>query len=418
MKAQIITIGDEILIGQTVNTNVTFIGEKLTNLQIDVIKSTVIGDSEELIMKEFEDAYNNADLIIVTGGLGPTHDDVTKSCIVKFFDTGLVLNKEVLQDIKEIFNRRGRKVTKFNEEQAFVPKIAEVIRNSRGTAPGIWIKKDKKIFVAMPGVPYEMKEMMTSSILPKIESTQMERKEFTVIKNLMTTGIAESHLYEKLGDIDELLNGSKLAFLPNQFGVKLRITVKAANEDECHNKLSELEQRIRTIAGRYIYGKDDENLEEVVGRLLKDRSLKVAVAESCTGGLISNRLTNVSGSSAFFERGIVAYSNAAKVEILKVDEDLLQKYGAVSLEVARLMAEGIKAISGTEIGLSVTGIMGPTGATPNKPIGLVYIGICDEQLCTAKEFRFGDDRLLNKDRTSQAALEMLRRNLLGILYDE
>ncbi|WKZ68090.1 MAG: competence/damage-inducible protein A [Melioribacteraceae bacterium] len=418
MKACLITIGDEILIGQTVNTNVSFIGEQLTNLQIDVIKSIVIGDDEETIMHEFNEAYKSSDLIIVTGGLGPTHDDVTKSCVAKFFKSDLIKNEDVLNDIKQLFKKRGREVTESNEQQALVPKIAEVIRNSRGTAPGMWIEKSKKIFVVMPGVPYEMKEMMISSVVPKLDVILGERKEFTIIKNLMTTGIAESHLYEKLGNINELLNGSKLAFLPNQFGVKLRMTVKASKEVDAQNKLSELEQRIRAIAGRYIYGKDDEKIEEVIGRLMVDRGIKIAVAESCTGGLISSRLTNVSGSSSYFDRGVVAYSNAAKVEILRVDEDLLQKYGAVSLEVARLMAEGVKAISGSDIGLSVTGIMGPTGATPNKPVGLVYVGICDDNLCTAKEFRFGDDRLLNKDRTAQAALEMVRRNLLGIPYDE
>lgn len=418
MKACLITIGDEILIGQTVNTNVSFIGEQLTNLQIDVIKSIVIGDDEETIMHEFNEAYKSSDLIIVTGGLGPTHDDVTKSCVAKFFKSDLIKNEDVLNDIKQLFKKRGREVTESNEQQALVPKIAEVIRNSRGTAPGMWIEKSKKIFVVMPGVPYEMKEMMISSVVPKLDVILGERKEFTIIKNLMTTGIAESHLYEKLGNINELLNGSKLAFLPNQFGVKLRMTVKGSKEVDAQNKLSELEQRIRAIAGRYIYGKDDEKIEDVIGRLMVDRGIKIAVAESCTGGLISSRLTNVSGSSSYFERGVVAYSNAAKVEILRVDEDLLQKYGAVSLEVARLMAEGVKAISGSDIGLSVTGIMGPTGATPNKPVGLVYVGICDDNLCTAKEFRFGDDRLLNKDRTAQAALEMVRRNLLGIPYDE
>lgn len=418
MKACLITIGDEILIGQTVNTNVSFIGEQLTNLQIDVIKSIVIGDDEETIMHEFNEAYKSSDLIIVTGGLGPTHDDVTKSCVAKFFKSDLIKNEDVLNDIKQLFKKRGREVTESNEQQALVPKIAEVIRNSRGTAPGMWIEKSKKIFVVMPGVPYEMKEMMISSVVPKLDVILGERKEFTIIKNLMTTGIAESHLYEKLGNINELLNGSKLAFLPNQFGVKLRMTVKASKEVDAQNKLSELEQRIRAIAGRYIYGKDDEKIEDVIGRLMVDRGIKIAVAESCTGGLISSRLTNVSGSSSYFDRGVVAYSNAAKVEILRVDEDLLQKYGAVSLEVARLMAEGVKAISGSDIGLSVTGIMGPTGATPNKPVGLVYVGICDDNLCTAKEFRFGDDRLLNKDRTAQAALEMVRRNLLGIPYDE
>ncbi|RJP59771.1 MAG: competence/damage-inducible protein A [Ignavibacteriales bacterium] len=418
MKACLITIGDEILIGQTVNTNVSFIGEQLTNLQIDVLKSVVIGDDEETIMHEFNEAYKNSDLIIVTGGLGPTHDDITKSCVAKFFKSDLIKNEDVLNDIKQLFKKRGREVTESNEQQALVPKIAEVIRNSRGTAPGMWIEKSKKIFVVMPGVPYEMKEMMISSVVPKLDVILGERKEFTIIKNLMTTGIAESHLYEKLGNINELLNGSKLAFLPNQFGVKLRMTVKASKEVDAQNKLSELEQRIRAIAGRYIYGKDDEKIEDVIGRLMVDRGIKIAVAESCTGGLISSRLTNVSGSSSYFDRGVVAYSNAAKVEILRVDEDLLQKYGAVSLEVARLMAEGVKAISGSDIGLSVTGIMGPTGATPNKPVGLVYVGICDDNLCTAKEFRFGDDRLLNKDRTAQAALEMVRRNLLGIPYDE
>lgn len=418
MKAHIITIGDEILIGQTLNTNVSFIGEQLTNLEIDVVKSSVVGDNDEIIMQEFADAFKNADLVIVTGGLGPTHDDITKSCVVRFFNTELVENEDVLNDVKTRFKARGKEVTKSSEGQALVPKIAEVIRNSRGTAPGMWIEKDKKIFVVMPGVPYEMREMMVSTVVPKLEIKLGEKKEHTIIKNLMTTGIAESHLYEKLGDINELLNGAKLAFLPNQFGVKLRLTVKAPTEEEAQNNLTEIEQRIRTIAGRYIYGKDDEKLEEVIGRLLIDRGIKIATAESCTGGLIGHRLTNVSGSSSYFERGVIAYSNAAKVEILKVDEDLLQKYGAVSLEVARLMAEGVKAISGTDIGLSVTGIMGPTGATPNKPVGLVYIGICDDQICTAQEFRFGDDRKLNKDRTSQAALEMLRRNLLGIPYDE
>lgn len=418
MKAHLITIGNEILIGQTVNTNASFIGEQLNKIQIDLIKSTTIGDNDELIMLALAEASEDADLIILTGGLGPTHDDITKSCIVRFFDTELVMNEDVLNDVKAIFKARGRKITKVNEEQALVPKAAEIMRNSRGTAPGMWIEKDKKIYVVMPGVPYEMKEMMSATVIPKLEIKMGEKKEFRVIKNLLTTGIPESILYEKLGDIDELLEGADLAFLPSQFGVKLRLTVKSESEEETQNKLSELEQKIRTIAGRYIYGKDDETLEEVVGRLLVDRGLKIAVAESCTGGLVTHRITNISGSSAYLERGVVAYSNAAKVEELKVDEDLLQKYGAVSLEVARLMAEGVKAISGADIGISITGIAGPTGATMDKPVGLVFIGICDDTMCTAKEFRFGNDRVLNKDRSSQAALDMLRRNLLGIPYDE
>jgi nicotinamide-nucleotide amidase len=418
MNAFLITIGDEILIGQVVNTNAAYIGEKLSELGIDVIGSSVLPDDENAIRNEFERAFNNSDLVLVTGGLGPTHDDVTRKVIVDFFDTELVMNQDVLNDIKKLFESRGRQLTKINEEQALVPKIAVPIRNSRGTAPGVWIEKENKIFIAMPGVPYEMHLMMESFVIPKLKELMDDSKKIVLRKNLLTTGIPESYLYERLGDLKELLGEAKMAFLPNQFGVRLRITVEDDNEESAKSRIEAIEQKIRTKIGKYIYGKDDETLESVVAKLLTDRGLTLAVAESCTGGYVTHRLTNISGSSKFLERGVVAYSNAAKVELLKVDEDVISKYGAVSIEVARQMAEGVKSISGTDIGLSVTGIMGPTGATPDKPVGLVYIGICDDTICTAKEFRFGDDRLLNKDRASQAALDMIRRNLLGIPYDD
>lgn len=418
MKAHIVTIGDEILIGQTINTNAAYIGEKLTQHQIKIISASVVPDDETIILTEFKKAFSHADLVIVTGGLGPTHDDVTRKCIVEFFESELVVDEEVLMDIRKFFEVRGRILTKTNEEQALRPKISVPIRNNRGTAPGFWIEKKNKIFVAMPGVPYEMKGMMEESVLPKLDERLSSKRNVLLIKNLLTTGIPESMLYDKLGNIEELLNGAKLAFLPNQYGVKLRITVEKNNRDDAMNLLDEIEQKIRSKVGKFIYGKEEDSLEDIIAKLLIDRNLKLAVAESCTGGLISNRLTNVNGSSKYFDRGIVAYTNAAKVELLKVDEDTIMKNGAVSLEVARQMAEGVKAISGADIGLAVTGIMGPTGSTPNKPIGLVYIGLCDDKICTAKEFRFGDDRLLNKDRTSQAALEMLRRSLLGISYDD
>ncbi len=413
MKAHIITIGDEILIGQTLNTNAAFIGEKLTGLQIKISSTSVVPDEEETVIEEFNNASSNSDLIIVTGGLGPTHDDVTRKCAVKYFNTELIENDEVLGDIKKYFEARGRVLTDTNRGQALVPKIAAVIRNSRGTAPGYWIEKNKKIFVFMPGVPYEMKMMMENFVIPRLEEN-IKRKTFTVIDNLLSTGIPESMLFDRLGNIEELLQGAKMAFLPSQFGVKMRITVESETEDLAKNKISEIEQKIRAKVGRFIFGKNDDTLEGVIAKMMIDRGLKLSVAESCTGGLILNRLTNINGSSKFLERGVVAYSNAAKVELLHVSEDTIQKYGAVSLEVARQLAEGVKAISGSDIGLAVTGIMGPTGGNENKPVGLVYIGICDSNICSAKEFRFGDDRLLNKDRTSQAALDMLRRLLLGI----
>jgi len=417
MKAHIVTIGDEILIGQIINSNAAYIGEKLTHAHVHINGSSVVGDNEEIIINEFKRVFDKNDLVIVTGGLGPTHDDVTRRCVVEFFNTELVVDNEVLSDIKKFFEARGRVLTPTNEDQALVPKISKTIRNPYGTAPGYWIEKQNKIFICMPGVPYEMKNMMDSFIIPRL-AQKAENGNFILIKNLLTTGIPESMLYDKLGNIDELLQGAKLAFLPNQFGVRMRLTIVSKDEENAANKLDEIEQKIRSLIGRYIYGTENDTLESVVAKLFIDRGLKLSVAESCTGGLIMSRLTNISGSSNFLERGVVAYSNAAKVELLHVDEDTIQKNGAVSLEVARQLAEGVKAISGTDVGLSVTGIMGPTGATVGKPIGLVFIGLCNDKICTAKEFHFGDDRLLNKDRTSQAALEMLRRNLLGISYDD
>jgi nicotinamide-nucleotide amidase len=414
MNAHIITIGDEILIGQVLNTNAAFIGNELSEHNINVARTSVVGDDENEIVREFYNTFEANDILITTGGLGPTHDDITRKCIVKFFNTELVKNSEVLEDIRALFKGRGRRMTKVNEGQAFVPKIAEVIRNPLGTAPGVWIEKEGKIFVAMPGVPFEMVEMMNSYVIPRLMTKMDKPENYTLRKTLQTTGIAESTLFERLGNLDELLGNAKLAFLPSQYGVRLRITVEAKTQDEALNQISEIEQKIRNKAGRFIYGTGDELLEEVIGRILKERGLTLAVAESCTGGLVSNMLTNVSGSSEYFERCVVSYSNASKVEILRVNEDTIAENGAVSIQVARQMAEGVKAISGTDLGLSVTGIMGPTGATADKPVGLVFIGICDDMVCTAKEFRFGDDRILNKQRTAQAALDMLRRHLLGI----
>jgi len=418
MKAYIISIGDELLIGQTINTNASFIAEKLTDININVTKIEVIGDEKSVILEELEHAEKISDIIIMTGGLGPTHDDITLKTIASYFNSELIINQEVLSDIKDFFKRRGRELNKINEDQALVPVIAKPIRNTRGTAPGSWIERDNKIFISMPGVPQEMKGMMEGFVIPKFIEKIESRSKVMLKKNLLTTGIPESNLFLALGDLDEILEGAKLAFLPNQFGVKMRITVTSNSQEEAEEKLFSIEQRIRLKVGRFIYGKENESLEEVVARLLMERGLSIATAESCTGGLIASRLTNISGSSKYYQRGFVTYSNGAKVENLKVNEDTIQNFGAVSLEVVRQMAEGVKAVSGTDIGLAVTGILGPSGGTPEKPVGTVYIGLCDEKICTAKRYQFGEDRLLNKDRVSQAALELLRRYLLGISYED
>ncbi|MGB5287778.1 MAG: competence/damage-inducible protein A [Ignavibacteriaceae bacterium] len=418
MKAYIITIGDEILLGNTLNTNAAYIGEQLSEINIPVLKTSVVGDDNPSILNELKLATESCDLILLTGGLGPTHDDVTRKSIVDFFNTELIENQEVLLDINTMFEKRKRKVTAVNLDQAKVPKIAEIIRNQLGTAPGLWIEKDKIIYIVMPGVPYEMQGMMESTVISKLSELKESDQKIFKKKMILTTGIPESTLYERLGNLDELLQGGKLAFLPNQFGVKLRLSIEGDDEKELNNKLIEIEQRIRSKAGRFIYGVGEDLLQAVVGKLLLEREFKIATAESCTGGMVGNFLTNISGSSKYFERGIICYSNAAKVELLKVDEDVIAEHGAVSQEVAMQMAEGIKSTSGADIGLATTGIMGPTGATENKPVGLVYIGYCDEKVCTAKKFNFGDDRLLNKQRTAQAALDFVRRQLLGISLDD
>jgi nicotinamide-nucleotide amidase len=418
INAHIITVGDEILIGQTLNTNAAFIGSSLLDISIQVRKTSVIGDNEIEILDEFKDAFNKNDIVIVTGGLGPTHDDLTLKCISEFFQTDLIINNEVLEDIKGIFKRRGRELTEINMKQALVPRIGKVIPNKIGTAPGVFIEQEDKYFFAVPGVPFEMKEMVQNFIIPILKKRSEKEGVVTRILNLQTTGIPESFLFEKLGNLEELLMNGKMAFLPSQYGVKLRITVTDKDDETAKNRLTEIEQKIRNKVGRYIFANSEEPLENVVGRLLKERDIKIAIAESCTGGNICNVLTNISGSSNYFERGIISYSNGSKVELLKVDEDIIQTYGAVSEQTARQMALGIKSISGTDVGLAITGILGPTGATPDKPIGLVYISLCDNALVYTKKFLFGDDRLLNKQRATQAALEMLRRLLLKIPIDD
>lgn len=414
MNAHIIAIGDEILIGQTINSNAAFIGSRLTEIQVNVKKISVVGDEIGDILAEFSEVWSKNDLIVVTGGLGPTHDDVTREAIVKFFNCQLVRNEQVLNDIKERFKRFGRSTSKINEDQSLVPDIATVIRNQFGTAPGTFIERDGKIFVSLPGVPYEMENMVENFVVPKIKQKLGKSDSTTKMLTILTTGIPESTLFEKLSPIEDVFPGAKVAFLPSAQGVRVRITITAYNEEQANDKLLKHEQKIRGIVGRYVYGKGNEELGVVVGRLLKDRGLTISIAESCTGGLISNIITNYAGSSLYFDRALVAYSNASKVEILEVSEDLIHRVGAVSEEVAGEMAAAIRSISGTDIGLGVTGIMGPGGGTTEKPIGTVFIAIADSSNIIVKRFNYGDNRLLNKERTAQSALDMVRKLILGI----
>ncbi len=399
MKAEIITIGDEILLGQTIDTNSAFISQKLTQLGIDVVFKTSVGDNIKNISETLKSSFSRADLVITTGGLGPTNDDITKKAIVKVFKRNLVFHEEILKKVEESFTKRGMEMPKINQNQALLPQGSKAIPNHYGSAPGIFIQEKNKVFFALPGVPLEMKSMMENDVLPILEKVS-EVKVFQ--KKIRTTGTPESVIYESIEPILTSRSEVKVAFLPSFLGVDVRLN------SESQEKLEAMENNIKEILGASVYGEDDITLEEVVGRLLKDKGKTISVAESCTGGLIGKRFTNVSGSSEYFERGVVSYSNKAKTELLKVPQDMIEKYGAVSEQVAILMAEGIRRISKTDYGLSVTGIAGPTGGTEEKPVGLVWIGFAHENDSFAQKFLFGEDRETNRQRAAQAALNLVR----------
>jgi nicotinamide-nucleotide amidase len=412
MKSEIITIGDELLIGQVVNTNQAFIAEQLTGVGIGITRMITVGDNQAAILDAMGEAWRTADIVIVTGGLGPTHDDITKKAVCKFFDSDLVSNDEVRSHIESLLAGRSLVWTQASEEQTMVPKKAKVFPNPLGTAPGMLIEEANRYFIVLPGVPYEMKAIVEQSVVPFLKSKALG----TVVRHrtLRTTGIPESLLAQKLGNIEEILQGASLAFLPSPFGVRLRISVEAKDESSADSIIAGVEERIRARASRHIYGVGDEELEDVIGRLLRERKLRIAVAESCTGGLIADRITNVSGSSVYFDRGIVCYSNASKIGLLGVPTEMIRDHGAVSKEVATAMAAGLRSTAGTDIGLATTGIAGPTGATRDKPVGLVWIGYSDTDDTFALKYNFGTERLLVKQRASQAALELVRRRVLRL----
>lgn len=414
MKAEIISIGDELLIGQVINTNQAFLAERLNSIGIPVTRMSTVGDTEEAILKAFDSAWTSHELVVVTGGLGPTHDDITRSAVCKFFKTDLVLNEKALENIKRLFAARGIELIRINEDQSMVPRACTVLQNREGTAPGFLFDQGK-VMVVMPGVPYEMQGIMKEDVIPYL------RKKGTgsviLHRTLRTTGIAESLLARTIGDVNTLFapdSGVSLAFLPSPMGVRLRITVQAPDSEKAEMTVRNIEQKLRQKAEKYIYGDENEELEETIGRILAQRNLTIAVAESCTGGLIADRITNVPGSSRYFERGVIVYSNRSKIDELEVPESLLQDHGAVSREVAEAMASGVMKKSGTDIGVSTTGIAGPTGGTPEKPIGLIWVGYSDKNGTLALRFNFGNDRRRFKERASQAVLELVRKKLLKI----
>lgn len=417
MKAEIISIGNELLNGDTVNTNASWMGQFLTGLGFEVVRIHTISDDLDLIKQTIRQGMDESNLVITTGGLGPTHDDMTKKAVAELFDTGYKLHQQTLDYVKEMFKKRNIPFSKSNYSQAEVPENCEVLFNKSGTAPGMWFDEDGKHLAVLPGVPYEMKYLMKKRVSEKLRD-MYGNLGYLYSHYIKTAGIGESTLSDEvLGDLSEYFtNGVKLAFLPAPGGVTLRLNVRGDSKEDAQKKVQKLSELIYEKAGPYIYGEGkDLTLSEAVGSLLKERNMMIATAESCTGGLIANSITDIPGSSEYMTGGIISYANVVKVNQLGVSQDDLDTVGAVSKEVALQMAKGVAEKLGSDIGISTTGVAGPGGGTEEKPVGTVWIGFYEKggQHFAVKAF-FTKDRLMNKERSKMVALEIVRRVLKGM----
>jgi nicotinamide-nucleotide amidase len=413
MQAKIISIGDELLIGQIVNTNASFIAEKLYSIGIPVSKIITIGDNEQDLLNELKESEEKFDVTIITGGLGPTHDDITKPILIKFFKDELIVDQKVLEHVKKMFAKRNVEMPKSNTGQAEVPKNSKVIWNNNGTAPGIWIEKNNKVYIALPGVPYEMKPMINDFVLPELEIFFKDKFDgFYLSRTILTTGISESALFEKIGDIKEMIGSNKMAFLPSAEVIRLRIDIKAKDKKTAEGEFNKIQKKLESKISDYMFGYDEDKMEKLIGDLLIKKNLKLAVAESCTGGNISFLIVNIPGSSEYYLGGVCTYANDAKQKMLGIKKETLESYGAVSEKTAIEMAEGARKEFKADVAISTTGIAGPAGGTEAKPVGLVYIGYSDKNKSFAQKFYFGDNRMKNISRATIAAMNILRKELL------
>ncbi|MEK6657035.1 MAG: competence/damage-inducible protein A [Nitrospirota bacterium] len=414
MWAELIAVGSELLSWDKAETNSLYISKQLNLLGINVRFKSIVGDAESDIEAVLKAAVSRSQVVIITGGLGPTEDDLTRKAVAKALKRGLVLKEELIEKIKKRFESMGKAMPKNNERQALMPNKAVVIDNPIGTAPGFAIEHDKVIIICLPGVPAEMQRMFEDGAVPLIKK-RINASEAVKLRIIRTCGIAEAKVDELIGDLYTADKNIRIGLAAGEKGVDVRITSSKASEIETSRLFAELEEKITARLKDYIYGFDNEEMEEIVVRLLMEKGAKLAVAESCTGGLISKRFTDISGSSACFDRGIVSYSNEAKVQMLKVSSKLIEEYGAVSSQVAMAMAEAARKISNTELGIGVTGIAGPTGGTPEKPVGLVYIAISEKGKETrCKGYNFAGNRGMIRMKASQFALNIIRRALLNI----
>lgn len=400
---EILIVGDEILSGRVVDRNSTYMIDGLSRVGFPVRFISTVGDDMSDLIGSFQTATGRAEVVLVTGGLGPTSDDITAEALAKAFGKELVLDPDVLRKIEELFRRRNRFMSDSNSRQALLPEGAAALDNPQGTAPGIRFEADGKLVFLMPGVPVEMRDIFEKSILPELQARfEPEQMELETVR---ATGISESELYDRI----KHLPGAReaFAFYPNPEGILVRIQTGR----NAPMRANILRDEVVRALGDCVYSTSNESLETVVGNLLSARGLTLGIAESCTGGLISHRITNVPGSSAWLLCGVTAYSNESKRDVLGVDASLISGYGAVSAEVAAAMAEGIRRISGADIGISTTGIAGPGGGSDAKPVGLMYTGYATANGTETKRLHFVEDRIINKNRMSQSVLDIIRLHL-------
>jgi nicotinamide-nucleotide amidase len=409
MKAIVISIGDELLIGQTINTNAAWIGQELSKLGGSVIEGLTISDQAEKIIETVEYAINRADVVLITGGLGPTKDDITKHTLSRFFNTELEIHKPTLEKITNYFTSRNRPMLESNIQQASLPKNCTILPNNYGTAAGMWFEKENRIVISLPGVPYEMKGIMTEEVFPLFK--QRFQLNSLYHKTILTQGIGESFLAEQISEWENKVRseGFGLAYLPSPGLVKLRLSSPNGEIDK--QKIEEYLSEIQLLLPEAVFGFENDTLPQIIGKLLKDRNLKIGTVESCTSGLLANQIVSVSGASEYFEGSLLTYSYDIKESLLDIKKETLLTNGAVSDIIAQEMAlSGLKKL-GVDVCISTTGIAGPLGGTEDKPVGLVWIGLATKNQVKAKRFQFGDNRERNIQMTVLSALNWLRYEL-------
>ncbi|MEG1586302.1 MAG: CinA family nicotinamide mononucleotide deamidase-related protein [Bacteroidales bacterium] len=407
MRIEIITIGDEILIGQIVDTNSAWMATQVNQLGWEVVHIATVADKREDIIAAFDAAFSRADIILVTGGTGPTKDDVTKHVLCEYFNSDLIFNADILENIREIFSKRSLKLNDLTETQAWVPDKAEVIMNKVGTAPCTWFEKDGKVLVSMAGVPSEMKWLMTNGILPRLE-VRFNDGAAVVHHTFLVKNYTESALAEHLMEFESMLpDDFKLAYLPQPAIVRLRLTGRNHDKAQLNEQMVTLINHLRLLLGKDIYSEQDLPLAVLIGNALKAKNLSLATAESCTGGTIAQMITAIAGSSAYFKGGVVSYANEVKMSVLGVEEQVLAAHGAVSEVVVCQMAAGVARICNTDCSVATSGIAGPDGGTVDKPVGTIWIAAKYQDTIIARLYSFGKLREYNIQKASNTALLML-----------